>query len=139
MPIENFSVLLGRLGSSENGGNPDLDGPAFRVSTKVAEVMLSLGAALARSAVRASPYYEETLDSAPKAAAPKPAPLSLSELKEQIARATSIAELGCLRRRFARCSHPDRHNDTEDSSATCEMAAANQMIDEAISSMRCAR
>ena len=134
MPIENFSVLLGRLGSSENGGNPDLDGPAFRVSTKVAEVMLSLDAAFARSAVRASPYYEETLVSAPI-----PAPLSLSELKEQIARATSIAELGGLRRRFARCSHPDRHNDRADSTATCEMAAANQMIDEAIISMRCPR
>ena len=134
MPIENFSVLLGRLGSSENGGNPDLDGPAFRVSTKVAEVMLSLGAALARSAVRASPYYEETLD-----IAPKPAPLSLSELKEQIAKATSIAELRCLRRRFACCSHPDRHKATEGSTATREMAAANQMIDAAISSMRCPR
>ena len=132
MSIENFSAVLGRL--SENGGNPEVDGPAFRVSTKVAEVMLSLGVAIARSAVRASPYYEETI-----VGAPIPAPLSLSELKEQIARATSIAELGCLRRRFARCSHPDRHNDTEDSSATCEMAAANQMIDEALSSMRCAR
>ena len=135
MPIENFSVLLGKLGSSENG-NPDLDGPAFRVSTKVAEVMLSLGAALARSAVRASPYYEETLDSAPKPAAPKPAPLSLSELKERIAKASSIAELRCLRRRFACCSHPDRYKATEDSTATREMAAANQMIDAAISSMR---
>ena len=132
MPIENFSAVLGRL--SENGGAPDLDGPAFRVSTKVAEVMLSLGAAIARSAVRASPYYEETLD-----VASVPAPLSLSELKEQITRATSIAELGCLRRRFARCSHPDRYNDTEDSNATREMAVANQMIDEAISSIRCLR
>jgi hypothetical protein len=143
MPIENFSVLLGKLGSSENG-SPDLDGPAFRVSTKVAEVMLSLGAALARSAVRASPYYEETLDSAPKPAAPKPAapklaPLSLSELKERIAKATSIAELRCLRRRFACCSHPDRHKATEGSTATREMAAANQMIDAAISSMRSPR
>jgi len=123
-------MLLGRLGSSENGGNTDLDEPAFRVSTKVAEVMLSLGAVFARSAVRASPYYEETLDSAPI-----PAPLSLSELKEQIAKATCIAELRCLRRRFAVCSHPDRHKATENSTATREMAAANQMIDAAISSM----
>jgi hypothetical protein len=46
--MENFSVLLGKL--AKNGRNPDLDGPAFRVSTKVAEVMLSLGAALARNA-----------------------------------------------------------------------------------------
>ncbi|HWJ19812.1 MAG TPA: hypothetical protein VNR65_13905 [Geobacterales bacterium] len=132
MSIENFSAVLGKL--SENGGNPELDGPAFRVSTKVAEVMLSLGAAIARNAVRASPYYEETLDSAPV-----PAPLSLSELKEQVTRATSIAELRGLRRRFARCSHPDRHNDSEDSTATSEMAAANQLIDKAISSMRCPR
>ena len=132
MSIESFSAVLGRL--SETGGNPELDGPAFRVSTKVAEVMLSLGAAIARSAVRASPYYEETT-----VTAPIPAPLSLSELKEQIARAASIAELCSLRRRFARCSHPDRYNDAEDSTATREMAAANQMIDEAISSMRCPR
>ena len=129
MSIENFSAVLGKL--SENGGNPELDGPAFRVSTKVAEVMLSLGAAIARSAVRASPYYEETLVSVPV-----PAPLTLSELKEQITRATSIAELRGLRRRFASCSHPDRYNDTKDSTATYEMAAANQMIDQAISSMR---
>ena len=132
MSIENFSAVLGKL--SENGGNPELDGPAFRVSTKVAEVMLSLGAAIARSAVRASPYYEETLDSAPV-----PAPLSLPELKEQVTRATSIAELRGLRRRFARCSHPDRHNDSKDSTATSEMAAANQLIDKAISSMRSPR
>ncbi len=132
MSIENFSAVLGRL--SENGGYPELDKPAFRVSTKVAEVMLSLGAAMARSAARASPYYEETIVSAPV-----PAPLSLAELKEQILGATSIAELRGLRRRFARCSHPDRYNDTEDSTATCEMAAANHMIDVAISSMRCQR
>jgi hypothetical protein len=132
MSIENFSAVLGKL--SGNGGNPELDGPAFRVSTKVAEVMLSLGVPIARSAVRASPYYEET-----SVSAPIPAPLSLLELKEHIARATSIAELGCLRRRFARCSHPDRHKDTKELTATVEMAAANQMIDEAISSMRCGR
>ncbi len=92
--------------------------------------MLSLGAALARSAVRASPYYEETIVSAPP-----PAPLSLSELKEHVARATSIPELSCLRRRFARSGHPD-HKGPEASTATREMAAANQMIDEAIYSMR---
>jgi hypothetical protein len=126
--MENFSVLLGKL--AENGGNRDLDGPAFRVSTKVAEVMLSLGAALARNAVRASPYHEELVESAPT-----PAPLSLFDLKEQIAKAASIAELRGLRRRFARCSHPDRHK-ASDSKATYQMAAANQMIDEAISSMR---
>ncbi len=132
MSIENFSAVLGKL--SDHGRNPELDGPAFRVSTKVAEVMLSLGVAIARSAARASPYYEETLDSTPL-----PPPLSLSELKERVTRATSIAELCGLRRRFARCSHPDRHNDRKDSTATIEMAAANQMIDEAITSMRCPR
>ena len=127
--MENFSVLLGKL--TEKGGNPALDGPAFRVSTKVAEVMLSLGAAFAKNAMRASPYYEELVERAPT-----PAPLSLLNLKEQIAKATSIAELRGLRRRFARCSHPDRHKASDDFKATCEMAAANQMIDEAISSMR---
>ncbi len=129
MPMENFSVLLGKLGDSANG-NPELDGPAFRVSTKVAEVMLSLGAAFARSSVRASPYYEETI-----VIVPPPAPLSLSDLKELVAKATSIAELGCLRRRFALCSHPD-HKGSENSTATRDMAAANQMIDAAICSMR---
>jgi hypothetical protein len=127
--MENFSVLLGRL--TENSGNPDLDGPAFRVSTKVAEVMLSLGAALGKGAVRASSYYEELIESAPA-----PAPLSLLDLKEEIAKATSVAELRGLRRRFACCSHPDRHKASDDFKATREMAAANQMIDEAISSMR---
>jgi hypothetical protein len=127
--MENFSVLLGKL--AENGRNPNLDGPAFRVSTKVAEVMLSLGAALARNAARASSYYEELVESAPA-----PGPLSLSDLKEQIAKATSIAELRGLRRRFACCSHPDRHKASDDFKATREMAAANHMIDEAISSMR---
>ena len=133
MPMENFSVVLGKLGDSANG-NAELDRPAFRVSTKVAEVMLSLGAAFARSAVRASPYYEETIVSPP----PPAPPLSLPELKEHIARATSIPELSCLRRRFARSSHPD-HKGSEDSTAAREMAAANQMIDEAICSMRCPR
>ncbi len=131
MPIETFSVLLGRLGGSESAGSADLDGPAFRVSAKVAEVVLSLGGALARSAARASAYYEETADSAPA-----PAPLSLPELREEIAKAASIAELRSLRRRFARCSHPDCRKAREDSAATQEMAAANQMIDEAISAMR---
>ena len=127
--MENFSVLLGKL--AENGRNPNLDGPAFRVSTKVAEVMLSLGAALARNAARASSYYEELVESAPA-----PGPLSLSDLKEQIAKATSIAELRRLRRCFACCSHPDRHKASDDFKATREMAAANHMIDEAIRSMR---
>jgi len=129
MPVENFSVLLGKLGGSANA-DAEFEGPAFRVSTKVAEVMLSLSSVLSRSASRASPYYEETSVSAPSWA-----PLSLPELKEQIARAASIAELRCLRRRFAVFSHPD-HKGSGDADATREMAAANQMIDEAIRSMR---
>jgi hypothetical protein len=58
--MENFSVLLGKL--AENGGHPNLDRPAFRVSSKVAEVMLSLGAALARNAARASSYLAYPFD-----------------------------------------------------------------------------
>jgi hypothetical protein len=130
--MENFSVLLGRLGSSESAGSAELDGPTCRVSTKVAEVVLSLGGALARSAAHASSsYYDETLDS-PQI----PAALTLAELKELIVKAPSIAELHGLRRRFARSSHPDRHKASEGSTATWEMAAANRMIDEAICAMR---
>ncbi len=129
MPIENFSVLLGKLAEHSSS---EFAQPAFRVSTQVAEVMLSLGAVFA-SAGRAAVYSEEA------ARAPAPAPLSLSDLKNEIARATSVAELRGLRRRFARCSHPDCYDASKNSMATYEMAVANRMIDEAISSMSHAR
>ncbi len=128
MPIEKFNELLGRL-SGLDAENNKLGGPAFKVSSGVALMMLSLGAGRAKDFGRSRGYYEEMLDGAP--AAP---PLSFSELKLQIARATSIDELRRLRRKFARCSHPDCHS--EDTAAATEMAAANRLIDEAISSLR---
>ncbi len=129
MPIEKFSELLGRLRGSDTDNN-QLGGPAFRVSSGVALVMLSLGAGFKESG-RSRGYYDEMLDGA--LAVP---PLSLSELKLQIARATSVEELRRLRRKFARCSHPDCHQASEDAAATSDMAAANRLIDEAISSLR---
>ena len=130
MPIEKFNELLGRLTGLDTDNN-QAGGPAFRVSSDVALVMLSLGACRAKEFGRSHGYYEEMLDGAP--AAP---PLSFSELKLQIARATSIDELGRLRRKFARCNHPDCHHASEDAAAASEMAAANRLIDEAISSLR---
>ncbi len=130
MPIEKFNELLGRLGGVDTDNNQPA-GPAFRVSSGVAAVMLSLGAGGAKDFGRSHGYYEEMLDGAP----PAP-PLSFSELKLQVAQAASLDELRRLRRKFARCSHPDCHHASKDAAAASEMAAANRLIDEAISSLR---
>lgn len=132
MPLENFSIVLDKLGSPEKAGSPD--GPAFRVSAKVAEIMLSLDGVRARAAARVSPYDEEAA-----ATALRQAPLTLSDLKDRVAGATSLAELRALRRRFARSCHPDRQKASDGAKATWEMAAANRMIDDAIGQMRRAR
>ncbi len=131
MPIEKFSELLGRLKGTENDSDAQLNRPAFPVSSGVALVMLSLGAGRLKVSGRSRGYYEEMLEGTPVAP-----PLSLSELKLQITRATSIEELRRLRRKFARCSHPDCHQASDEPAAASEMAAANRLIDEALSCLR---
>lgn len=131
MPVETFNNVLGRLRGSEDAGVSEPGGPAFRLSTDVALVMLSIGAVRPAGLSRGSAYYEETLERAPVAQE-----LSLPELKEQAGKAKSIAELRQMRRTFARFRHPDHQSNSDQAAAASEMAAANGLIDEAISRMR---
>lgn len=131
MPTETFSIVLGKLRGFEHADVSE-PGPALRLSSSVAQVMLSIGAVRPAGVSRRPAYYEEeTL-----AAAPLAPGFSLAELKEQIGKATSIAELRQMRRDFARARHPDHHKETDEAAAASEMAAANGLIDEAISRMR---
>lgn len=131
MPIETFNNLLGKLRGSEDAHVSEPGGPAFRLSSDVALVMLSIGAVRTAGLSRGSAYYEETLERAPAAQG-----LSLPEFKEQAAKAKSIAELRQMRRTFARFRHPDHQTHADATAAASEMAAANGIIDEAISLMR---
>lgn len=128
--MEDFRVMLGKLAVSASGEAAAAETPAFRVSPKVAEVMVLLRGSVTSGASRASPYEEEAQRQ------PVEPPLTLADLKERIPRASSIAELRSLRRRFAHSNHPDRHKPSEEAVATLEMSAANQLIDEAIRSRR---
>jgi hypothetical protein len=131
MPVEDFSALLGTLSSLQRDQLEE-SSPITRVSSGVAHAVFSLGAGqTANSAQRPSIYYEEVVATAPAAQPP-----SLADLRRQVAEATSIGELHRLRRSFARACHPDRRGRSEGYSATYEMAAANELIDRAIASMR---
>jgi hypothetical protein len=131
MPVEDFSALLGTLSSLQKDPLEE-SSPITRVSSSVAHAVFSLGAGqTVNSAQRPSIYYEEIVGTPPS-----PQPPSLADLKRQVEQASSIAELHYLRRSFARACHPDRRGRSEGYSATYEMAAANEMIDRAIVSMR---
>ena len=133
MPTEPFSIVLGKLRGFEHAGVSEPGGPALRLSSDVALVMLSIGAVRSAGLSRKPAYYdEETLGAAP----PLMQGLSLAELKERIGKAKSISELRQMRRDFARARHPDHHKQTGEAAAASEMAAANVLIDEAISLMR---
>ncbi len=131
MPVENFSALLGRLSPPEKDSDLEPGGPVFRVSSNVALVVCSLTAGRTVNIIRSGGYYDEMTEEAPSAP-----PISLQELKGLVEKATSIEELRRLRRNFARQSHPDRLKAAENSAATSDMAAANKLIDEAISLIR---
>jgi hypothetical protein len=131
MPVEDFSALLGTL-SSLRKDQLEESSPITRVSSSVAHAVLSLGAGqTAKSAARPSIYYDEIVGTPPAPRAP-----SLADLRRQVAEASSIGELHHLRRSFARACHPDCRGRSEGYSATYEMAAANELIDRAIASMR---
>jgi hypothetical protein len=131
MPVEDFSALLGTLSSLQKDPLEE-SSPITRVSSSVAHAVFSLGAGqTARSAQRPSIYYEEIVGTPPAQQPP-----SLADLRRQVAEASSVGELHHLRRSFARACHPDCRGRSEGYAATYEMAAANELIDRAIASMR---
>ena len=130
MPAEKFSAWLGKLGAGRDV-SPESGDPVSRISSNVADAVLLLGAGKARrSSGGAWGYY-----AAEAVERPPVAPPSLADLKVQIGKAASIAELRRLRRNFATLSHPDRKA-ADDPGATRQMAAANELIDQAILAMR---
>lgn len=129
MPAGDFNTLLSKLRASGEDDQTERSSPGYRVSSDVALKVLSLTASRTVNRAQAPGYYD--VEEAP------PAPqLSFSDLKTQIEKAASVAELRRLRRNFARLSHPDCRKNTKDAAAATEMALANKLIDEAISSMR---
>jgi hypothetical protein len=128
MPANDFSAWLGKLGRDVS---PESDDPVSRTSSTVADAVLSLAAEKAQrgSGGGAWSYYAEAVERPPMS------PPSLADLKMQIGKAASIAELRRLRRNFARLGHPDRKA-ADAPAATRQMQAANELIDQAISSMR---
>jgi hypothetical protein len=130
MPVEDFRGLLGRLKEHDNETLFDPAG-SVRMSSGVAHAVWSLAAARAPNSTQPAAYYEDVAERSPAAQQP-----SLSDLRQEIAAAKSLSDLHRLRRSFARLSHPDSRKRTETTSATYQMAAANELIDEAILAMR---
>lgn len=123
-----FSRVLEEIGGAEGDGDRDLAEPRSRVSARAGLTVTELGSQKSTQPQQKTSRYEEMPED-PQA----PPPLSLSDLASQIAKAASLEELRRLRRQFARLSHPDCR---EDPSATSEMAEANRLIDDAITSLR---
>ena len=132
MPVKDFSGLLGKLNDLDKESQFDHGRGAVRVSSSVAHVVWSLAAGRAPNFSRPAAYYED----AAAERMPDAQPPSLADLKEEIASAKSVGDLRRLRRRFARVGHPDSRKKTETTSATYQMAAANELIDKAIMAMR---
>jgi hypothetical protein len=130
MPANDFTAWLGKLGA-ERDVSLESDDPVSRVSSNVAYAVLSLSAANGRSAGGASNYYAEAVERSAIASAPP----SFADLKAEVGKAASIAELRRLRRSFATVTHPDRKA-ADDPAATHRMAAANELIDAAILAIR---
>ncbi|MGO8953118.1 MAG: hypothetical protein ACLPWS_22025 [Rhodomicrobium sp.] len=131
MSAGTFARLLDELNGREDVKNSGLGGPLSRVSSSVGLTMLDLAPQTDAGSPHKTPYYEEVPDE------PQIAPrLSLSDLASSIGKATTAGELRRLRRSYARACHPDRRKAADHSAATSEMAAANELIDRAIASLR---
>jgi len=131
MSAATFARLLDALDGQEDVKIPDLGGPLSKVSSDVGLTMLNLAPQKDATSPHKRHYYEEAPEE------PQIAPrLSLSDLASLAGKATTAGELRRLRRSFARTCHPDRREAADHCAATSEMAAANELIDRAIISLR---
>jgi hypothetical protein len=131
MAANTFGKLLQELGVREEGLSNRSNERHFRVSDDVGLMVLTLAPQKEMSSRRKAYSYEEIPEE------PQITPqLSLAELASRAGKATSAAELRRLRREFARFRHPDHCGGASNPVATAEMADANRLIDDAMTSLR---